>query len=136
MRIVSAIVLLLWAVSYGRCLAEQFGARELAKQEWCAQECCQCDEPSAPVPEPTPPCGVCELIKSGVVLPGVFLLPEVRVLDCLAAWEPGCPTGGERFAEQSVNDVMVVDTGPPGVVRLCEWMASTSVPVRGPDAVA
>ena len=128
MRILSAIVLLLWAVCYGRCLAEQYGGSEAVEHQ-----CCQHEKPEVPPPDPASPCGVCDFIKSGAVLPSDAMILDVPTFYCLAGWEPSW------FSEQLFNSVnenteaAVTAADPPLIGRMCEWMASTAAPVRGPN---
>ena len=64
MRSVAAIVLLLWAVCYGRCLAEQYG--ELNQQT--VTHCCGKETKDAPFQNPLSTDDVCEFIHTGGAL--------------------------------------------------------------------
>ena len=130
MRILSAIVLLLWTICYGCCLAEQCG--ELSNEQTCCSGECE----QVPDKAPMPPCEVCEFIQSGGVQPSAPLILDAPVFFCLSvfqidnfAWETVV-----KEAEEGVR--LAVDTGPPPLGRLCEWRASTATPVRGPTVGA
>ena len=129
MRSVVAIVLLLWAVCYGRCLAEQYG--ELNQQT--VTHCCGKETKDAPFQNPLSTDDVCEfihtcrsLLMQPVILDAPFLFQLVTddfhllTLQAILA---------EAESEQSV----VLNTDSPRPVRLWEWMASTAQPVRGPS---
>ena len=135
MRILSAIVLLFWAVCYGRCLAEQYGTHEMAamEQTWCAQDCCHQENPDLPSP---PSCDVCEFLKSGSTLPGGPMILDVPVFFCLAVPESDWFTASTAMVLEQTAELERPDTGPPDVPRMCEWMASTAAPVRGPNPCA
>ena len=122
-------MLLLWAVCYGRCLAEQYG--ELNQQT--VTHCCGKETKDAPFQNPLSTDDVCEFIQSGgallmqpVILDAPFLFQLIiddfhfLALQAILA---------EAEAEQSV----VLNTDSPRPVRLWEWMASTAQPVRGPS---
>ena len=35
---------------------------------------------------------------------------------------------------EEIPSVLTVEKPPPRVIQMCEWMASTATPVRGPNA--
>ena len=77
MKVISAIVLLLWAVCYGRCLTDQYGESETFERTWCEHQCCQSEQPLVPPPSPVTTCGICEFFKSGIVVPSDGIRLEV-----------------------------------------------------------
>ena len=134
-RKLSAIVLLLWAVCYGRCLAEQYGVHETTalEQTWCARQCCEPEKPELPAPAS---CDVCEFIKAGSPLPGGPLVLDVPVFFCLPVPESDWFTASTAIMLEPTLILENINTGPPKVLRMCEWMASTAAPVRGPNSCA
>jgi hypothetical protein len=142
-RIVAAIVLLLWAVCYGRCLAEQNGL--LAEQSptlGCVHSCCESkdsndqDQPPAAPKDDDLTCDLCELIKSGGVPTAVPLEMQTGL-----EWVLHVPLNDYTYfallAAKTVESATEFhNTGPPDGFKLCEWMASTAMPVRGPTLVA
>jgi hypothetical protein len=134
-RTLSAIVLLLWAVCYGRCLAEQYGVHEttVLEQTWGAPECCHQEKPDVPSPASS---DVCVFITSGSTLPGGQLLLDVPVFSCLPVPESDWFTASTVVMLEPTPILENTNTGPPKVLRLCEWMASTAAPVRGPNLCA
>jgi hypothetical protein len=40
------------------------------------------------------------------------------------------------LAAEEEKACVAVDTGPPRLIQMCEWMASTAAPVRGPNVRA
>jgi hypothetical protein len=137
-RILTAIVLLLWAVCYGRCLGEQYGMHETTapNEQWCAHQCCQQNEPDIPPPAPAAPCGLCDFIKSGGTLTGGPLVLNSPVFFCLPVPESDWFTASEAVKSEPRQEPASNNTGPPRVPRMCEWMASTAAPVRGPNPCA
>jgi hypothetical protein len=133
-KVFAAIVLLLWAVCYGRCLTDQYGGTETSEQGWCELQCCQSDQPEIPPHSPVVPCGVCEFIKSGIVLPsdGIHLAVPQLIFD--AGIELDWLFDGELTREDDFGETTASMTGPPLAGRMCEWMARTAAPVRGPNA--
>lgn len=135
-RFLSAIVLLLWATCYGRCLAEQNGLLAAGEPWSCEHQCCEEECPDAPAPEPESPCELCEFIKSGGVVTGERLILNAPIMFCLAVPEvQWLVTSLAPLIGRSMEP-SVVGTGPLRLPRMCEWMASTAAPVRGPNAVA
>ncbi len=137
-RTLTAIVLLFWAVCYGRCLAEQYGAHDSPEpqQAWCAHQCCHQEKPDVPPPAPLAPCGLCDFVKSGGTLPGGPMILDVPVFFCLPVPESDWCTASTLVLFESSPELEGPDTGPPRVLRICEWMASTAAPVRGPNPCA
>ena len=133
MRTLSAIVLLIWAVCYGRCLREQNGGTAPLQKPLCAHKCCEQEERDPTPNAPSSPCGVCEFLKSGVVLPSFALAMDVPVFYELESWEPTWVFQSVQLVDEEMS-VQVADIGPPFVARMCEWMARTAAPVRGPNA--
>lgn len=136
MRILSAIVLLLWAVSYGRCLSEQCGTHDHAGEKACLHGGCHWEQSESPDPEPLSTCGVCEFIKTGSPPPSAPYLLDAPVFFCLPVPDTEWLTVKMELRADEATRVLVPDTGPPEVLRMCEWMARTAAPVRGPDAQA
>jgi hypothetical protein len=136
LKFLSAIILLMWAACYGRCLAEQTGFLESAAPAWhCEGGCCEESDGDQPSPEPNPPCKLCDFIKSGgaptaeqlVQMPVLFPLPEM-VMNFAALLVP--------LLSAESKTALAMNTGPPPRPRMCEWMARTATPVRGPNAGA
>jgi hypothetical protein len=136
-RTLSAIILLTWAACYGRCLARQCVASSEPGPPACESICCYEEEQQneSPIPDPAPPCGICEYIDSGGLLPvaGVKLPAPVLPSAVMAVFRCFYPT----LAPEDLGDpvVLVLNTGPPPhLLRLEQWRAGKSLPVRGPDA--
>jgi hypothetical protein len=131
LKLLSAAVLVLWIVCFGRCLAEQYGSLTPPQQsEWCQDDCCQQDEPKTPVPNPEAPCDVCEFIKSGGALPTYQLLLPPPVICSL---EITSFSGEPEVVVEEAEAPAEADTGRQRAVQMWEWMASTAAPVRGPN---
>lgn len=132
------MVLLLWVVCYGRCLAEQYGAHNSPEpqQAWCAHQCCHQEKPDVPPPAPPAPCGLCDFIKSGAALPGSPVILDVPVFFCLPFPGSDWFTASEGVLSEPLKEPAGTNTGPSRVPRMCEWMASTAAPVRGPNPCA
>ena len=137
-RTLSAIVLLFWAVCYGRCLAQQYGSAEPTGQEQqlCAQSCCQLEKTELPAPAPPAPCGLCDFIKSGGALPGNSAVLDVPVFFWFPTPESDWLTASRVLKIEPTKEVQSTDCGHLHVPRMCEWMASTAAPVRGPNCCA
>ena len=136
-RTLAAIILLMWAACYGRCLAEQTGFFKAADTAWhCDGDCCEDCDGDKPSQEPNPPCKLCDFIKSGgaptaerLMLDAPLLAPlPVLVMDFVALLVP--------VHDWDEEAPVALNTGPPSRPRMCEWMASTATPVRGPNAGA
>jgi len=134
----SAIVLLLWVVCYGRCLAEQYGVHEKAvpNEQWCAHQYCHQEKPDVPPPALPTPCGVCDFIKSGGALPGSPMVLDLPVFFSIPSSESDWFTVSETILLEPVKELEGADTSQPSVPRMCVWMASTAAPVRGPNRCA
>lgn len=140
MRYVSFIVLLLWVVCYGRCLADQHGL--LADEQrtlGCGHACCEnaADDQQSEDPAGDDSCKLCEFIQTGgapTTVPFELQAPVewVLVLPVVVEWvfSALCHEAAEECGT-AINN-----TGPPGDFQLCEWMASTAMPVRGPTTGA
>ena len=135
LKFLSAIILLMWAACYGRCLAEQTGFLKSAAPAWhCEGGCCEESDGDQPPLEPNPPCKLCDFIKAGgaptcerLMLDAPLLAPlPVFVMDFVALLVPALDVDEEA--------PVPLNTGPPPCPRMCEWMASTATPVRGPNA--
>lgn len=134
LKFLSAIILLMWAACYGRCLAEQTGFLKTAAPAWhCEGGCCEECDGDQPSPEPNPPCKLCDFIKTGgaptcerlmIDMPLLAPLP-VPVMDFVALLVPV-----HNWDEEAP---VALNTGPPPCLRMCEWMACTATPVRGPN---
>ena len=131
MRTLSAIVLLLWAVCYGRCLAEQCGALSSHQVRCCSEDCGQSHDKT-----PALPCGVCAFVQHGGALPSDPLVLDVPVLFSLLTPQIYGLVLELRLLEIHESGQVAENTEPPPLRRLCEWMASTAMPVRGPTARA
>ena len=129
MRSVAAIVLLLWAVCYGRCLAEQYG--EINQQP--LTHCCGKETKDAPFQDPLSTDQVCEFIQSGGVLLAQPVILDAPLLLQLVADDFHFLTLQAILAEAEAEQVIVLNNDPPRPIRLWEWMASTAQPVRGPS---
>ena len=136
-RKLSFIVLLLWTVCYGRCLAEQYGAHETTAlgQTWCSHRCCHQEKPDMPLPAPLAPCGLCAFFKSGGALPDSPASLNVPVFYWLPVPESGWFTASTVMLVPS-PELEGQNIVPPRVPRMCEWMVSTAAPVRGPNPCA
>ena len=95
LKFLSAIILLIWAACYGRCLAEQTGFLKSAAPVWhCEGGCCEEGDGDEPPPEPNPHCKLCDFIKSGgaptaerLMLDAPLLAPlPVLVMTSLPCW--------------------------------------------------
>jgi hypothetical protein len=137
LKFLSAIILLMWAACYGRCLAEQTGFLKSPAPAWhCEGGCCEESDGDQPPPEPKPPCKLCDFIKAGgaptgepLMLDAPVLVPlPVLVMDFITVLVPMHDVDEEAPVAQN--------TGPPPHPRMCEWMARTATPVRGPNAGA
>lgn len=128
-------MLLLWAVCYGRCLAEQYGGSASLEKSRCEHQCCQKEKKEVPPPTSGSPCEVCEFIKSGVVLPSDALVLDVPFFCVLENWKSAWLYKRDFQLVDDEAKVEVTDPDPPPVARMCEWMASTAAPVRGPNAL-
>jgi len=137
LKFLSAIILLMWAACYGRCLAEQTGFLKSRAPEWhCEGGCCEEGDGDEPSQEPNAPCKLCDFIKAGgaptaerLMLNAPVLAPlPVLVMDFVAL----LVTVHDLDKEAPV----ALNTGPPPRSRMCEWMARTATPVRGPNAGA
>lgn len=129
MRSVAAIVLLLWAVCYGRCLAEQYG--ELNQQT--VTHCCGKETKDAPLKTPLSTDEVCEFIQSGGALLMQPVILDAPFLFQLIIDDFHFLTLQAILAEAEAEQSVVLNTDSPRPVRLWEWMASTAQPVRGPS---
>jgi hypothetical protein len=133
-KVISAIVLLLWAVCYGRCLTDQYGETEAPVRTWCEHQCCQSEQPLVPPTTPETSCGICEFLKSGIVLPSDGIHLEVPHFSLDSGIEPARLNERDWSWVEEGGNVTVSFAAPPPVGRLCEWMARTASPVRGPNA--
>ena len=68
-------------------------------------------------------------------LPGGQLLLDVPVFFCLPVPESDWCTASTLVLIESSPELEGPDTGPPRVLRMCEWMARTAAPVRGPNTL-
>jgi hypothetical protein len=137
-RILSAIVLLMWAACYGRCLAQQCRAQSAPMPAASECLCCHEEEPQneTPAPGPVQPCGICEYIQTGGPVPVAGVKLPAPVLP--ASVMPVIPDFSLRLSpgELEGRAALPLNTGPPPLLlRLEEWRAGKSLPVRGPDAV-
>jgi hypothetical protein len=137
LKFLSAIILLMWAACYGRCLAEQTGFLKSAAPAWhCEGGCCEEGDGDQPPLEPNPPCKLCDFIHAGgaptcerLMLDAPLLAPlPVLVMDFVALLVP--------VHDWDEEAPVALNTGPPPRPRMCEWMARTATPVRGPNAGA
>jgi len=128
-RSVAAIVLLLWAVCYGRCLAEQYG---VVKEQAVAQ-CSVKDTKDSPDQCPSSTDEVCEFIQAGSVLLTQPVVLDAPFLFQLVVEDFHFLTLQAILAEAEAEQAVVLNTDSPRPVRLWEWMASTAQPVRGPS---
>ena len=130
MRIVSAIVFLLWTVCYGHCLPQKYDTPVNSEAACCSSvDCGEChDQPALPAP-----CGLCEFMTTGSVLPGQALLMEAPAFFCLPVPELIWLLDRMTLMDKEEQRTLVAETGPPEGPWMCEWMASTAAPVRGPD---
>ncbi len=128
-RIVAALLLVLWAASTGRCLAEQYGLLH----ETPGLECC--DHGHEDEPEPighshSNPCGICHMIEhSGVslakpvALAALCILPVAELpLPELDLMPVAMPAGW--------GDAL---TRPPILPDWGAYLIRTCLPVRGPN---
>jgi hypothetical protein len=137
LKILPAIILLLWTVCYGRCLAEQTGLLHYAVAEvgHCAGECCQGEDETPPPSEDGDSCPVCDFVNSGGAPAGERLIVDAPVL--FPVLMPEVIFAAVILSGETVEGTPeALNTGPPARLRMCEWMARTATPVRGPDVVA
>ena len=136
-RFLSALIFLLWTACLGRCLAEQYGVLGNEAIQCCAneQDCGQDGPQKDNSPGKGSPCVVCDYVThGGVTLIQPLLLAAVclLVLSVVALCAPRLVEMVRRTATVSYE----VDTGPPRIWRLCEYLARTGTPVRGPAVMA
>ena len=81
-------------------------------------------------------CDVCEFIKAGGPLPGGPLVLDDPVFFCLSDPESDWFTASTVVMLEPAPTLENTNTGPTKVLRMCEWMASTAAPVRGPNPCA
>ena len=127
------MVLIMWAACYGRCLAEQCGVLAGERVTCCHLD--DCGDGGKEGQDP-PPCDVCEFITTGgVQLAEPLELAPLELWPVAEAAPPlmDFPVMISASAGAATDEL---DTGPPHVPRMCEWMASTAAPVRGPNSCA
>ena len=134
MKVISAIVLLVWAVCYGRCLTDQYGDAQSPEQTWCEHQCCESEQPFVPPTTPGGACGICEFLKSGIVLPSDGIHLDVPHFSLDAGIEPDWINEWDLSWVDEGEEVVVNFAAPPPLERMCDWMARTAAPVRGPNA--
>lgn len=138
-RIIAATLLLLWTVSFGRCLAEQYGLlHEMQGMECCdhghAADDIHDDEDHQHTPEPghshSNPCGICHMIEHGgvnfakqVVVGAAALLPVNQIALPLLDLTPVLKT------DLASNSWL----RPPIRLRWGAFLIATCLPVRGPN---
>ena len=69
-------------------------------------------------------------------MPGGQLILDVPVFFCLPIPESDWCTASKVVTIEVCQELEGLDTRPPRVLRMCEWMASTAAPVRGPNPCA
>ena len=79
-------------------------------------------------------CGICEFFKSGIVVPSDGIRLEVPYFSLDSGIEQEWLNERDWLLVDEGRDVTVSFAAPPPVGRLCEWMARTASPVRGPNA--
>jgi len=137
LKILSAIVLLLWTVCYGRCLAEQNGLLKGAPEAWHCEHACGCEEETDQSPPPGDDgkdCEVCDFISFGGAPTGSQFVLDIPVLFPLPEAFVAFAAVVLSMDDLAAENVAANDTGPPRRWRICEWMACTATPVRGPNA--
>lgn len=134
MRILSAVILILWTVCFGRCLADRCGLLQPETQAVCEHSCCQPESDENKPSPPTTTCEVCEFVKSGGSPPGQPLVLEAPQLIDFTLPEFHQLILRVVMTEVEAAEVAALDTGQTRIFRLCEWMSSTAAPVRGPNA--
>lgn len=135
MKLLSAIVLVLWTACFLHCSAEQYG---LLVCDSCSPECCESEECGEADCDGggNGPCGVCEFLSLGGVPIGSALNldaapesdnePETDVF--LALLERHAQAGFARAKEEC----HAVEPRP--YVHLYEFLARRTIPARGPNA--
>ncbi|MBL9117156.1 MAG: hypothetical protein JNJ83_19275 [Verrucomicrobiaceae bacterium] len=126
MKFLSAIILCLWVSCLVHCSLERFGV--LGGATCCAEHVChegEHDEEHEPVSDE---CQVCDYLENGATLAvklGLEAQPEFALPVVMQLVLPVVDA-------DSSAEVLLSVHGPP-VRRLCEFLARTACPVRGPD---
>ena len=78
------------------------------------------------------PCGGCNFIKSEGTLPGLSTI-TAPVFYCLPIPESSWLDTSKATWTARITEAVQKNTEAPAIPRMCEWMASTATPARGPD---
>lgn len=81
-------------------------------------------------------CEVCDFISFGGAPTGSQFVLDAPVLFPLPEAFVAFAAVIEPMEDMAAEAVAANDTGPPPRLRMCEWMASTATPVRGPNVGA
>ena len=139
MRILSAIVLLLWSACFFHCSAEQMGLLDCATcQSECASQDCESDDCPDHEGDSERPCGVCDFLIIGgapTIVPLTADLPSETadqdsfgdfLLSALAEWQLS-----HSVISSATPESAVADAHP--YIHLYEFRARRTLPVRGPN---
>lgn len=137
-RFLSALIFLLWSACLGRCLAEQYGVLGNEPIQCCAhaQDCGQDRPQKDNSPGKGSPCAVCDYVTHGGVMTLIQPLLMAAVCLLVLAVVLLCAPRLLEMVRRTAAVPCEVDTGPPRVWRLCEYLARTGTPVRGPAVMA
>jgi len=81
-------------------------------------------------------CEVCDFISFGGAPTGSQFVLDAPVLFSLPEAFVAFATVVVSMEDVAGQEVAANDTGPPPRPRMCEWMACTATPVRGPNTGA
>ncbi len=128
-RLLTALLLLVWTASVGRCLAEQYGLLHEAP----GLECCDHGHESEPLSHSdSAPCGICHMIEhSGVSLAKPVVL---RTLALLPVAETTPPNRDWLPVALPLREAAVW-TRPPIPQGWGAFLISICLPVRGPNRI-
>lgn len=140
MRLVAALLLLVWTACYARCGVELFGVQPMAPAADQVDDCCKHDRVQTPSPESdssgsTLPCDICAAIASGGLLLSQPLSLITLLLAVCIALVVGVPGLGAwlQAALRLASAAPCHFPDPPGrAPRFAEFLARTTCPVRGP----
>lgn len=125
-RILSAFILSFWLLCWTHCTLSQYGS-PVAEM---ACECCHedSDETDKSPCHEEPGCEVCEyLTKGSTLISHIEPAPAVFSLIAEICFPPALMV--QVASKETIPDYA---RGPPPRLRLCEFLARTGCPVRGP----
>jgi hypothetical protein len=136
MRLVAALLLLIWTACYARCGAELFGFQTGSDAVAQVDDCCHHEQaPTSGSSSDGMPCGICDAIASGGLLmnqPLSLLAMLFTVCVGLLAGVPGLRMVLQATLRRACNAVCDIPDPPDRAPRFSEFLARTACPVRGP----